>query len=174
MGFSTLPQALEMGKLTLILAACAIVLAPAVVQGCPFPFEVIGNQCLLFDTLESGSYYDMRLYCSRQAEGATLAKILTASQLAELINYILKYGLDHSSYWIDASDDDAEGYWRWTDGGSVPMGAPYWRYDCDEALTLRPLNDKTLNCAVLDLESHFLIADVSCLGNYNPICEVPL
>ncbi|XP_066955403.1 type-2 ice-structuring protein-like [Macrobrachium rosenbergii] len=174
MEFSTLSPAIEMGKLTLVLAACAVILAPSVALDCPFPFEMIGTQCLLFDTLESGSYYDMRLYCTRQEAGATLAKIPSATQLSEIIAYILKYGLDHSSYWIDASDDDVESYWRWSDGTSVPMGAPLWRYDCDEALTLRPAYDTTRNCAILDQESHYLIADTSCLDTNNPICEVPL
>ncbi|XP_068202452.1 uncharacterized protein [Palaemon carinicauda] len=154
-----------MGKLILTLA-------------CPFPFNEIGSQCLLFDTGESGSYYDMRLYCSRAGEGGRLAHIPSASQLAEIIKFINDYGLDHANYWIDASDEDYEGHWRWSDGFYVPMGAPFWRYDCDAALTLRPASDTNRNCAILDNEAHYLMADTSCLGDigelkYSPICEIP-
>ncbi|XP_068202450.1 uncharacterized protein [Palaemon carinicauda] len=168
-----------MAYTSLILAAvCGLFLGPSICNGCPFPFETIGSQCLLFDTLECGSYYDMRLYCSRQAEGARLARIPSASQLAEIIAFIGKYGLGHSNYWIDASDDDYEGYWKWTDGSNVPMGAPFWRYDCDDALTMRPTHDTNRNCAVLEHESNYLMADTSCLGDigelkYCPICEIP-
>ncbi|XP_064109547.1 uncharacterized protein LOC135217519 [Macrobrachium nipponense] len=167
-----------MSNFALVLAAASgVLLAVSLCEGCPFPFDTIGSQCLLFDTLEFGSYYDMRLYCTRVAEGARLAKVPTANQLAEIIKYINKYGLDRYNYWIDASDEDLEGYWRWGDGTSVPMGAPYWRYDCDEALTMRPLTDKQQNCAILDKESNYLFADTSCLGDvgeikYCPVCEI--
>ncbi|XP_068202446.1 uncharacterized protein [Palaemon carinicauda] len=155
-------------------ALCIISGFPVYTQGCDYPFEAIGTQCLLVDPLEHGSFYDMRLKCKTM--GAKLVKIPHASQLAEIIDYIKENGLDHNHYWIDATDDNHESHFTWSDGSNVPAGAPFWRYDCDGAFTLRPRIDGKSNCAILDSEFYFLLSDVSCLGDvgeikYSPICE---
>ncbi|XP_066955400.1 uncharacterized protein [Macrobrachium rosenbergii] len=160
----------------LFLAIGALALIPIMAQGCILPFEKIGTQCLLVDALTKGSFYDMRLHCSLQGEGGKLAKIPDANQLAEIIDHIKSNHLDHSNYWVDAEDGDTEGTWRWSDGTLVPEGSPFWRYDCDSAFTERPTINTNYNCAMLDLESHYRMADTSCLGDvgeipYSPICE---
>ncbi|KAK7073773.1 hypothetical protein SK128_010827 [Halocaridina rubra] len=118
----------------------------------------------------------MRLFCTLQAVNADLVKTDSATLLSDIVDYIHKYGLDHSNYWIGASDEDFEGSWQWIDGTPVKLGAPTWRYDCDENLTQRPLIDPSANCAVLDNSAHYHIADYPCLGvsgglDFSPICE---
>ncbi|XP_064109519.1 uncharacterized protein LOC135217498 [Macrobrachium nipponense] len=166
-----------MEKIILLLAICGLLFSiPANAQACTMPFEPIGTQCLYVDSLEHGSFYDMRLYCAKQGTGGKLVKIPDASQLEAIITYILDKGLDHYHYWIDATDEDHEGVFTWGDGTLVPEGAPFWKYDCDGAFTLRPHIDGNSNCAILDSEYYFLLSDTSCLGDvgeiqYSPICE---
>ncbi|XP_068202443.1 snaclec crotocetin-like isoform X2 [Palaemon carinicauda] len=154
-------------------------IAPA---ACYLPFEEIGGRCLYVDPLETGSWYDMRLFCSRLGEGAHLVFLNDANILRDVIDYIKKLGLDHSHYWVGASDEDHEGLWQWYDGTIVHMGAPYWKYDCitdnstPSAFPLRPQVDPVRNCAGLDSNYHFLMADFPCQGDgglvpFSPICE---
>ncbi|XP_068202440.1 uncharacterized protein [Palaemon carinicauda] len=166
-----------MERLTLLSAViCGLCILPAITEGCMLPFEPIGTQCLYVDPLEKGSFFDMRLYCAKQGAGGKLVKIPDATQLAEIIAYIKDSGLDHAHYWIDATDVDHEGLFTWGDGSPVPTGAPFWRYDCDGAYTLRPHTDTNSNCAILDSEYHYLMSDISCMADvgeipFSPICE---
>ncbi|XP_066955398.1 uncharacterized protein [Macrobrachium rosenbergii] len=166
-----------MERITLILVTCGLCTILAVnTQGCTLPFESIGTQCLYIDSLEQGSFYDMRLFCAKQGTGGRLVRIPDATQLGAIISYILEQGLDRTHYWIDATDEDHEGTFTWGDGSIVPEGAPFWKYDCDGSFTLRPHVDSNSNCAILDSEYHFLLSDTSCLGDvgevpYSPICE---
>ncbi|XP_068202448.1 uncharacterized protein [Palaemon carinicauda] len=166
----------KMERQHLLLAFGLLSLLPAIAQGCIMPYERIGTQCLFIDSLTHGSFFDMRLHCNIQGEGGKLAHIPDANQHTEIINYIKKNGLDRYNYWVDATDSDVEGTWKWGDGSLVPRGSPFWRYECDGHFTERPNVDSNSNCAILDLESHFRMADTSCLGDigevpYSPICE---
>ncbi|XP_068202441.1 uncharacterized protein [Palaemon carinicauda] len=149
---------------------------------CYLPFEEIGGRCMYVDPLVTGSWYDMRLFCSRLGEGSHLAFLNDANILRDVIDHIKELGLDHSHYWVGASDEDHEGLWQWYDGTSVHMGAPYWKYDCitdnstPSAFPLRPQVDPVRNCAGLDSNYHFLMADFPCQGDgglvpFSPICE---
>ncbi|XP_064109505.1 C-type lectin domain family 17, member A-like isoform X2 [Macrobrachium nipponense] len=144
---------------------------------CYLPFEDIGGRCLYVDPLESGSYYEMRLFCSRLGQGSQLAILDDADTLKAVIDYIKIQGLDHSHYWVGASDEEHENIWEWADGSSVRMGAPFWKYDCNSSgFPLRPQVDYDRNCAALDSNYHFLMADFPCLGDkglvpFAPICQ---
>ncbi|XP_068202449.1 uncharacterized protein [Palaemon carinicauda] len=148
----------------------------AFIEECTLPFEQIGNQCLFVDPLECGNFYDMRLHCAVRGMDASLVKIRDASQLEAVVRYIKEKGLNHANYWIAATDEDEEGHWVWSPKGTeVPMSPILWRHDCDANHSRRPLMDPEKNCAVLDMESNYYFADVSCLGEGEgkicPICE---
>ncbi|XP_066954477.1 C-type lectin domain family 17, member A-like isoform X2 [Macrobrachium rosenbergii] len=159
---------------SVILLAASVFSLACFAQGCVFPYDAIGTQCLYVDPLEEGAWYDMRLYCTKL--NGHLAKIPDASQHQAIVSYIREEGLDHASYWTGANDDDYEGQWKWSDGTDVPLSSTFWRYDCDADRSRRPKVDPDRNCAVLDMEANFYFADVDCTGaeagKFCPICEM--
>ncbi|XP_068201898.1 uncharacterized protein [Palaemon carinicauda] len=165
-----------MDKRLFTLVVYAVLLSSTQAIDCDLPFEDIGGRCLFVDSLISGSWYTMRHFCRRLGPfGGRLVKIDDADLLADIIRYIHYFGLNRCHYWIDASDEDGEGNWLQDDGTSVPMGPPFWGYDC-ASFVHRPRSDPSLNCGILDHDRHYLMTDTSCQGDvgelpYSPICE---
>ncbi|XP_064115907.1 perlucin-like protein [Macrobrachium nipponense] len=145
-------------------------------QDCQFPYQLVEDLCILIYPRERGSWFEMRLFCAEQSMGGNLVKITTPSQLSALQEAIQESGKNETHYWIAATDEGQEGLWRYTDGTDVPMGPFFWRYECSEGYPLRPLHDSNANCAALDQETHYHLADFNCQGNvgsipFSPICQ---
>ncbi|XP_064109071.1 C-type lectin BML-2-like [Macrobrachium nipponense] len=158
-----------------IATATCLLVRPAEAIVCELPYEDIGGKCLFVDPLVSDTWYNMRLFCRTLGAGGELVKIDSANLLADIIAYIKRYHFDSANYWIGANDEDFEQKFKWQDGTAVPTGSPFWRYECDQSLSQRPLLDTTRNCAALDMDAHFLLSDFPCLGDdevkFSPICE---
>ncbi|XP_068201715.1 C-type lectin-like [Palaemon carinicauda] len=162
-------------KAALAASAALLLIRPAEALACELPYEDIGGRCLFVDPLVSDTWYNMRLFCRTLGAGGQLVKIDSANLLADIIDYINRYHFDEANYWIGATDEEIENHFQWLDGSSVPLGPPFWRYECDQYMTQRPLVDSTRNCVALDRETHYLLSDFPCMGDgmtkFSPICE---
>ncbi|XP_068244711.1 hepatic lectin-like [Palaemon carinicauda] len=161
-----------------LLACLTVSVRPATLQteDCGFPFQLVEGLCILIYPRERGNWFEMRLFCAEQSTGGNLVKITTPSQLVAIQEAIHQSGHNETHYWISATDEAQEGVWQYTDGTDVPMGPFFWRYECSEGYPLRPSHDPNANCAALDQETHYHMADFSCQGDvgsipFSPICQ---
>ncbi|XP_068202495.1 asialoglycoprotein receptor 2-like isoform X2 [Palaemon carinicauda] len=138
-------------------------------DACPEPFESIGKQCLLVDNFTKGTYQGMKQFC--EMFHGRVVKIANAEALRAISDYIYNNKLTTVSLWIGATDEFAEGTWKWEDGTHVLMGTPFWaNYGCNNDQS--PDGGTSQNCAVLDKDLHFYFNDVKCDSDAGVICEV--
>lgn len=133
---------------------------------CPSPFELIGDQCLYFDVITDGHHDECRQVC--QSLKGELVAIKTATQMKNIIDELYAKGFD-KSFWIDGSDEEEEGNWRFSTGENVPMATPFWL--ASETLHMPDNARGSENCAHLHPQYLYLINDVSCDNTYSAICE---
>ncbi|ROT74383.1 C-type lectin [Penaeus vannamei] len=93
-------------------------------QDCPGGYSLVGDKCLLFVTFVAEPYGEARQFC--HAAKGELAAITTATDFKNTIDYIHANGLSGTSFWLDGSDEAAEGVWVTSSGEAVPLGTPFW------------------------------------------------
>ncbi|XP_066955540.1 uncharacterized protein [Macrobrachium rosenbergii] len=137
-------------------------------SACQHPFEKIGGQCLMVENFSIGTYHGMAEFCDLL--GGHIVKIPDADSLYHITDYLYSNQLTTLSFWIGATDEAAEGSWKWEDGSSVLMRTPFWaNHGCSNEQA--PEGGEKENCAVLDEKLHFYFNDVPCDSEFGVICE---
>ncbi|XP_045593697.2 uncharacterized protein [Procambarus clarkii] len=133
---------------------------------CSLPFQDIGGACLMVETLGSGTWAEMNNFCHQV--GGQLVKIDGGDAFFSIVTFIIDNGLNHHTYWIGATDFQAEDDFRWLDGSVVNRGTPFWAYSNG---VQEPSGGSNSNCVILDKNSFFYFDDVSCDAIHTAICE---
>lgn len=134
---------------------------------CSSPFELVGDQCLYIDISTYGQHDVCKQKC--QSLNGELVAIKTATQLKNIIDYIHAKGLQDKTFYVDGSDEEEEGNWRFSTGEAVPMSTPFW-VSSETVHTPNNVFDDE-NCAEIRPAYSYFINDIFCYYTYSPICE---
>ena len=124
-------------------------------QCCPSGWDKFGCQCyMLFD--EWQSWYKSREFCV--SHGADLVVVDSKEEM----DFISRY---NSYFWLGATDEAAEGTWRWVDGTVLSLDNPSWRGG-------GPDGGEDRNCLKRFWDHNQLKwTDESCRGTNRGLCE---
>nr|QGV11341.1 C-type lectin 1 [Rimicaris exoculata] len=138
-------------------------------KDCPVPFQDVGGKCLYFNTLGTGTWYDMETFC-HDLKGE-MVKIDSADFLYDIVQFIVDEKLSPEDYWIGATDEGHEGDWRWPDNSIVKRGTPFWGTLPYEPEVQEPAGGTVENCAFLPKRYLFFMHDWDCAKSTSVICE---
>ncbi|XP_050717950.1 uncharacterized protein LOC126999404 isoform X2 [Eriocheir sinensis] len=140
---------------------------------CPTNFLPVGDRCVLVNPFTDGSWVEAGFYCN--TFGSNFLQIETWQFYLALLNFLRSEGLDQSSYWLGARDEDDEGTWRWElSGEELPMGSPWWALDFYYGTTynIEPMGLNATNCLRLDHKRYLYLDDDDCENNNAILCQV--
>ncbi|KAK8739471.1 hypothetical protein OTU49_003341, partial [Cherax quadricarinatus] len=84
----------------------------------------VGDQCLFFINFQNDTRDEAQSLC--RGLGGNLVAIHTATQMKNILNYILMKGDTSYTYWMDGTRDSSNGVFRYSTGEEVPSGTPFW------------------------------------------------
>ncbi|XP_068210774.1 C-type lectin domain family 17, member A-like [Palaemon carinicauda] len=130
---------------------------------CPDPYVPLDQAlCIYVDPFVGYNYKDTIALC--KSHGGDILMIDDCYTLGLVYDFIDSQAVTAGKhYWLGASDEQAEGIWKFVDNRPVPMGTPFWG-------TTEPNNGPTYNCAILHASYNHQWYDIPCTGTYFPIC----
>ncbi|XP_037799891.1 macrophage mannose receptor 1-like [Penaeus monodon] len=137
---------------------------------CPGGYSLVGSKCLMFVTFIAQPYGEARQFC--HAAKGELAAITTATDFKTLVDYIHANDFTNGEFWLDGTDEAAEGVWVTSSGEAVPLGTPFW---AAFGASQQPdnVNGKE-HCLYLPPAWFFYMGDNPCSAVKNFICEATI
>jgi len=112
------------------------------------------------------TYDEAKALCD--SKGRSLMPINCAADFEEVINILRKEEGDYKGdFWVDGCDNDSEGSWKFSDGGDVPMGSPFWDLEYSRPCS----NDTSSNCLSMQGSRDYYWRDAPCHYHKRALCK---